>query len=143
VRRLLLLLLLAIGCSDGPEVAPESLALVIVAPAEEDGLPEQFHLVFRALAASEPDGPVDLRLPLPEGNVTMLAWETGPDAHAALRDGVLHVTSPDGFPDVVVRAIVELPSGSLPPGFRELVAGPVHAEAGGRTFEVTLDGTVD
>jgi hypothetical protein len=145
VRRLLLLLaLLLLGCAGGPHVDPDALHLVSVEPVEEPGLAEQFRLEFRAVAASDPEGRVHLRLPLPvAAAVTMLAWEVGPHTEADLRDGVLHVTSPAGFPDIVVRAIVEMPNGSLAPDFRELVSGPVYGEAGGQAFDVTLEGRVD
>ena len=142
-RFLLTLVLFAVGCA-GPTIDPDELEVVTVKPAEEAGLPELYRLVLRARTASKPVGPVLLRLPLPaDGITTMLAWEVAPPAEAELQGRVLHVTSPSGFPDVVVRALMELPSGSAAPDFRELVTGPVHAEAEGRALEVTLEGSVN
>ena len=144
-RFLLTLTLLAVGCA-GPVVDLDDLddlVLVTVDPVPEEGLPELFRLVLRARPLIDPVGPVHLQLPLPPERITtMLAWDVSPPAEADMRGRVLHVTSPEGFPDVVVRAVIELPSGSAVPDLREIVSGPASAEAGGRPLEVTLEGSV-
>ena len=132
------MLLLVAGCAvASPD--PDKLEILTVAPVAEAELPEFYRLVLRARPATEPVGPVELWIPLPVATTT-LAWDVGPSVAVDVRDGVLHITSASGFPDVVVRAVVELPPGSPHPNALALVPGAARAEAGGRPLEVTLEG---
>ncbi len=153
-----LTVVLLAGCRASVVIDPDDLDLVAVAAADESALAERYVFDVLFALAEEPEGLIELSLPLPAckggQRVNLLVWEVDSSSQVEVLDSAqgrtLRVTSPGGGVRLRLRVELELPDGSVPltPGaldvreWSRVAGGDPVAKAAGVPISVEPIGTL-